>query len=211
MNSLSIPSAGESGLVRRISKGRLKGSKGSGPHVIDFQYNPTEISLSHNAEGHADPVNKGDNEGRSIIESLATRGSTRLILSSLTFTGDRCQSIVDILIEWVTPLQEGANQKPRREPLTFEWGVKGAGFHYQVELMRFDCTYTRFTRAGEPIRAEIRNLTLHVLPSSQDSPRAGAHGASGATPANGSWTQATSPGMDGPNTDRIRAGLKTGK
>ncbi|RSS80290.1 hypothetical protein EF919_40710, partial [Streptomyces sp. WAC02707] len=144
--------------MRKVSKARLKGSKGFEADVIEFQYNPTEISLSHNAEGHADPINKGDNEGRSIIENLATRGSTRLILSSLTFTGDRCQSIVDTLVKWVMPVQAGTNEKPRRERLTFEWGVKGAGFHYTVELMRFDCTYTRFTRTGVPIRAEIRNL-----------------------------------------------------
>ncbi|MBK3583254.1 hypothetical protein JHN49_05805 [Streptomyces sp. MBT57] len=188
-------------MVRKISKARLKGSKGFEADVIEFQYNPTEISLSHNAEGHADPINKGDNEGRSIIENLATRGSTRLILSSLTFTGDRCQSIVDTLVRWVMPVQIDANQKPRREQLTFEWGVKGAGFHYAVELMRFDCTFTRFTRTGVPIRAEIRNLTLHVLPNARGE-RAGRPQSTLA------WTSGTVPVKDDPNTDRIRTSLK---
>ncbi|MFC8956507.1 hypothetical protein ACFT8P_28360 [Streptomyces sp. NPDC057101] len=162
------PTAGPgqgSSLDRVVPRAKLIGFS----QTIEFQYNPTEINLSHNAEGYADPVSKGDNESRNILAHLATRGSTRLILSSLTFTGDRCQPTVDTLIKWVTPL----GQTPRREQLEFVWGAVGAGFHYKVELMRFDCTFSRFTRTGRPIRAEIRNLTLHILEQHRSEPRQG--------------------------------------
>jgi hypothetical protein len=156
-------------ITRAVSKAKLTGASGR----IEFQYNPTEISISHNAEGYSDPIGKKEADDRSLLHGLATRGATRIILSSLTFTGDNCQSIVDTLMTWVTQFQPPSSReqgqletpKPRRERLQFEWGPVGSGFHYTVELMRFDCTYTRFTRDGRPIRAEVRNLTLHVVGS----------------------------------------------
>ncbi|MFD5110364.1 CIS tube protein [Streptomyces cinereoruber] len=202
-------------MERSVSKARLKGSKGFDENIIDFHYNPSEIILSHNAEGYADSTSKGENEGRDIFNSLVTRGSTRLILSSLIFTGTTCQSKVETLIDWVTPMRAGANQKSRREQLTFEWGAKGAGFHYTVELMRFDCTYTRFTRTGNPIRVEIRNLTLHVLPSDrkQDRRAIGSHRApeSGAQWVKGEYVSRPAPGKGGPNADPVRDSLKMGR
>ncbi|MEU9979184.1 hypothetical protein [Streptomyces sp. NPDC051014] len=175
-SGVQIPGQGDS-TVRAFSRAKLSGPNGT----VDFEYNPTEISISHNAEGYSEPVKKDGNEGRSMMEALATRGSTRLILAPLTFTGSRCLPSVEMLISWVTPYTSTENgKKPKRYTLSFEWGSVGSGFHYAVELMRFDCTYSRFTRDGSPIRAEVRNLTLHVL---------GAHGS-------GDQADGTSAGID---------------
>ncbi|MEU9255929.1 hypothetical protein AB0D66_29320 [Streptomyces sp. NPDC048270] len=145
-------------ITRPVTKAVLTGPSGR----IDFQYNPTEISISHNAEGFSDPIGKKEPDDRSVLSGLATRGSTRLILSTLTFTGSQCQTNVARLMKWVKPSQPQQDGKPQRERLQFQWGSAGSGFLYEAELMRFDCTYTRFTSTGQPIRVEIRNLTLHV-------------------------------------------------
>ncbi|MEU9663566.1 hypothetical protein [Streptomyces chartreusis] len=57
-----------------------------------------------------------------------------------------------------------------RPRLSFEWGSSTGGFGYEVELMRFDSTFTRFTPAGAPIRAEIKNITLQILGELSDTP-----------------------------------------
>ncbi|MEW2275509.1 hypothetical protein GTY41_07260 [Streptomyces sp. SID685] len=135
---------------------------------IKFEYTPAEISISHNAEGVSDSSGQGADKGdpRSLLDQMATRGSTRLVMSLLTFTGgEQCRRVVEYLCRWVTPkpAEKGATGQPKREVLKFEWGPPDRGFNYAVELMRFDCTYTRFSRDGQPIRTEVRNLTLHVL------------------------------------------------
>ncbi|MFJ4966478.1 hypothetical protein EES43_02985 [Streptomyces sp. ADI96-02] len=210
---MSLPVSGS--LQRNVTKAVLRSQKN--PDVrFPFEYNPTEISISHNAEGLSDPVGKENAEdSRSIVASIATRGSTRLVLSALTFTGSSIQEKVRLLMDWVVEetvtRADGTTEKGRREPLRFQWGSTGVGFDMEVELMRFDCTYTRFARNGLPIRAEIRNLTLHVL-----SPSGGASAASGGTPPALSYPAPT-PGVPAglppgskpnPNTDVTAAMAK---
>lgn len=144
--------------------------------VLEFQYNPTEISITHNAEGLSDAIGENKDDARSIVSSIATRGATRLVLSSLTFAGADVQDKVALLMEWVVEdtvkQSDGTSHKGKRERLRFLWGATGTGFDYEVELMRFECTYTRFARDGLPIRVEVRNLTLHVLSQTRQPPGA---------------------------------------
>ncbi|MFF7738343.1 MULTISPECIES: hypothetical protein [unclassified Streptomyces] len=176
-----VPSG--SSLQRNVAKGVLQDGKG---RDFTFEYNPAEISLSHNAEGLTDPVGQDSKRDHSLVAAMVTRGSTRLIMSTLVLTGTDIGSRVELLLEWVV---ERTQQRPEgtavpgeRERLTFRWGTAGTGLDYTVELMRFDCTYTRFTRDGLPIRAEIRNLTLHVLGRADAAPAAAA-GTVGTKPA----------------------------
>lgn len=185
-------------LQRKVTKAVLRGANGG---QLEFEYNPTEISISHNDEGLSDSMGESKGDARSIVSSIATRGATRLVMSSLTFTGEGVQDKVALLLTWVVEdtvkQADGALQKGRRERLRFQWGSKGIGFDYEVELMRFDCTYTRFARNGLPIRVEIRNLTLHVLSHTGDT--AGSIGGSGSalTPsASGNTPAGLPPGME---------------
>ncbi|MFC8093540.1 hypothetical protein [Streptomyces sp. NPDC057301] len=177
---MTVPAG--SSLQRNVTKGVLRDGKGKD---FTFEYNPTEISLSHNAEGLTDPVGQDSKHDHSLVAAMVTRGSTRLIMSTLVLTGTDIRSRVDLLLEWVV---ERTQQRPedtavagKRERLTFQWGTTGSGLDYTVELMRFDCTYTRFARDGLPIRAEIRNLTLHVLGRADSAPAAA--GTVGTAPA----------------------------
>ncbi|MEV7251166.1 hypothetical protein [Streptomyces cyaneofuscatus] len=161
---MTLPVSGA--LQRNVTKALLR-SEEQPDKIFTFEYNPTEISLSHNAEGLSDPMGgEKTQDTRFIVSTITSRGSTRLVMSPLTFTGEHIPRI-GLLLDWVTEhthkRSDGAMEMGRRERLRFQWGSKGTGFDYQVELMRFDCTYTRFARNGRPIRAEIRNLTLHVL------------------------------------------------
>ncbi|MEU9704464.1 hypothetical protein [Streptomyces sp. NPDC047981] len=194
-------------MTRLVAKARLSG----GGKNLDFEYNPSEISISHNAEGLSDPMGakKGDDD-RNAWSALATRGSTRLILSPLTFTGDGCQPVVKLLMDWVAQKVFDGESKSRREILEFKWGAVGKGFHYEVELVRFDCTYTRFTREGRPIRAEVRNVTLNVL---GDAHGGGPGAPSGAVIDAHRGAERVPAGMDsaiGPNSDPVRSMLGGG-
>ncbi|MFD4577394.1 hypothetical protein ACFWNK_08395 [Streptomyces sp. NPDC058417] len=177
---MTVPPAGS--LQRNVARGALRDGRGT---EFAFEYNPSEISLSHNAEGLADPIGKDNKHDHSLMAAMVTRGSTRLVMSTLVLTGTDIRSRVDLLLEWVV---ERTQQRPEgtavpgeRERLTFRWGAAGTGLDYTVELMRFDCTYTRFTRDGVPIRAEVRNLTLHVLGRADAAPAAA--GTGGTAPA----------------------------
>ncbi|WP_435241626.1 hypothetical protein [Streptomyces cucumeris] len=164
-------------LQRAVSKARLS-SAVDRSQFIELQYNPTEISISHNAEGISDPIGGEKKQGFSgALQSVYSLGSSRLILSLLTFAGRECGEVVEKLLAWVQPLSKDTSGAPdgtvgagEHERLTFEWGNSTAGFNYAVQLMRFDCTYTRFTGDGIPIRAEVRNLTMHILGKSPHSP-----------------------------------------
>lgn len=207
---MTVPTG--SALQRNVSKAVLRGLSGG---EFAFEYNPTEISLSHNAEGLSDPVGHDTKkDDHSIVSSIATRGSTRLVMAPLTFTGWDIQQKIDLLLEWVQEKsanrQDGTTEQGKRPRLYFQWGAKGAGFDYEVELMRFDCTYTRFSRNGRPIRAEVRNLTLHVLSHGSATPAAAT---GGATPeaAAGNGPAGLPPGTPAdPNADPTRTLLKQG-
>ncbi|MEU6631980.1 hypothetical protein ABZ905_27410 [Streptomyces parvus] len=210
---MTLPVSGS--LQRNVTKALLR-SEEQPDKIFTFEYNPTEISLSHNAEGLADQMG-GEKTGdtRFIVSSITTRGSTRLIMSPLTFTGDRIQKI-DLLLDWViehTQRQpDGALGAGKRERLRFQWGSKGIGFDYQVELMRFDCTYTRFARNGRPIRAEIRNLTLHVLDHADGPAHPGgtSPALTAAAPATGVPAGLPAGTKPDPNADPTRVMLKNG-
>ncbi|MFJ1912739.1 hypothetical protein ACIOGX_12485 [Streptomyces sp. NPDC088147] len=200
---------GGGSLQRVVTRAQLR----SRHETVVFQFNPTEISISHNAEGLADPIGPQDKEdARAFVHSIATRGSTRLVVSSLVFTGERCQTIVATLMDWVAERPPpGGKGKGRREPLRFEWGAADRGFDYSVELMRFDCTYTRFSRGGRPIRAELRNLTLHVLGhGAGDAAERGGHvnPAIGAQRGNRRPAGLPDDAALGPHTDPGRAWVK---
>ncbi|MFF4983949.1 hypothetical protein ACFY3O_28380 [Streptomyces sp. NPDC001046] len=177
---MTVPAGGS--LQRNVTKGVLRDGKGKD---FTFEYNPTEISLSHNAEGLTDPVGQDSKHDHSLVAAMVTRGSTRLIMSTLVLTGTDIRSRVELLLEWVVERTqqrpEGTTVPGERERLTFQWGTTGTGLDYTVELMRFDCTYTRFTRDGLPIRAEIHNLTLHVLGKADATPATA--GTGGTAPA----------------------------
>jgi hypothetical protein len=189
-------------LARNVTKARLSSAEGS---PLVFEFNPSEISISHNAEGLADPVGTSKG-GKSSWQSAITHsyGSTRLVMSTITFSGNDCKSVVVKLMKWVEKPPKRGGIEGQRVKLKFEWGSVGRGFLYKVELVRFDCTYTRFTRDGRPIRAEIRNMTLHVLQEGKDH---------GAEPGKGSQLKPPTPtrvpaGLDGqvgPNADPGRA------
>lgn len=158
--------------------------------VVVFDYNPTEIGLAHDAEPGAMYVNR-DRANASTGASLSafmSVGSTRLHFSQLLFVGNDCRQVVDLLKTWVIPNLEvkqgsaagsttlagvgggmpsatAADSRPesKRPPLRFEWGTQTNGFYEEVELVRFDCSFTRFSAEAAPIRAEIRGLTLHLV------------------------------------------------
>ncbi|MFI8221224.1 hypothetical protein [Streptomyces sp. NPDC085932] len=207
---MTLPSG--SALQRNVSKAVLRDATGG---EFTFEYNPTEISLSHNAEGLSDPVGHDTKkDDHSIVSSIATRGSTRLVMATLTFTGWDIQQKIDLLLEWVQEQsanrQDGTTEQGKRPRLRFRWGAKGAGFDYEVELMRFDCTYTRFSRNGRPIRAEVRNLTLHVL-SHDGAASAAGTGSAGPQAVVGGGPAGLPPGTrTNPNTDPTRLMLKQG-
>ncbi|MEW1615888.1 MULTISPECIES: hypothetical protein [unclassified Streptomyces] len=210
---MTLPVSGS--LQRNVTKALLR-SEEQPDKIFTFEYNPTEISLSHNAEGLSDPMG-GEKTGNTqfIVSSITTRGSTRLIMSPLTFTGDRIQDIA-MLLDWVTEhtqkRADGTVEMGKRERLRFQWGSKGIGFDYQVELMRFDCTYTRFARNGRPIRAEIRNLTLHVLDHTDGPTHLGGTSPALTATAPAAGVPAGLPAGTGPdrNADGIRVLLKNG-
>ncbi|MEU8825019.1 hypothetical protein [Streptomyces sp. NPDC048636] len=164
-------------LQRAISPAKLS-SAADPSNRIDFQYTPTEISISHNAEGISDPIGGEKKQGFSgALQSVYSMGSSRLILSPLTFTGRGCDQVVEKLLQWVQPVSKdtstaagGTVGAGEHERLVFEWGNSTSGFNYAVQLMRFDCTYTRFTSDGVPVRAEVRNLTMHILGKSPHLP-----------------------------------------
>lgn len=199
-------------LQRNVTKAVLRSAKGQD---FTFEYNPTEISISHNAEGLADPVGKDSAEdARSIVSSIATRGSTRLVMSALTFAGENIQDKIGLLVAWVTAetitRPDGTSERGKRERLRFQWGSRGTGFDYEVELMRFECMYTRFAHNGRPTRAEVRNLTLHVLSHTGDTATPADRGGL-ALPASaiGSGPAGLPPGMKhSHNADPTRTLLK---
>ncbi|MFD5574642.1 CIS tube protein [Streptomyces cadmiisoli] len=201
-----------SSLQRNVSRAVLRSLTGD---EFPFEYNPTEITISHNDEGLADPVGRdGRKDDHSIVSSIATRGSTRLVMSTLTFTGEDIQHKIELLLEWVTEdtvtRSDGTKEKGKRERLRFQWGTRGSGFDYEVELMRFDCTYTRFARGGRPVRAEVRNLTLHVLSHTGATPTPA--GTGGTAPAVSDGGPAGLPPGTAPdaNADPTRTLLKKG-
>ncbi|MEU8934289.1 hypothetical protein AB0D30_30940 [Streptomyces sp. NPDC048409] len=87
-------------------------------------------------------------------------------------------------------------QTKKRPPLKFEWGAAHNGFDFEVELMRFDCSYTRFSPAGMPVRAEVRNLTLHLV--THDLKEFAGNGFSRDVPAG-------APGRNSPMGDPLRS------
>ncbi|MFF4934825.1 hypothetical protein ACFY2H_39115 [Streptomyces griseofuscus] len=146
---------------------------------VRFDYNPAEIGLAHDADAGAmyvRPDKPGASSGAGLSAFLSV-GSTRLHFSQLIFVGQGCRDKVDLLCDWVLPNvpltsahsvvlgADGVEAKPqmKRPPLRFEWGPAKDGFNIEVELMRFDCSYTRFSATGTPVRAEVRNLTLHLV------------------------------------------------
>ncbi|MFJ5646116.1 hypothetical protein [Streptomyces sp. NPDC093223] len=148
--------------------------------IVEFDYNPVEIGLAHDAEPGAMYVNrdKAIASSGASLSALMSIGSTRLHFSQLLFTGIGCRQVVELLKSWVVPNLQvkqapsavGADGKPesKRPPLRFEWGAQTIGFYEEVELVRFDCSFTRFSAQAAPIRAEIRNLTLHLVKHSLD-------------------------------------------
>ncbi|MFF8831237.1 hypothetical protein [Streptomyces sp. NPDC015131] len=208
---MSTPATGTS-LQRAVRKAVLRDPAG---RKVTFAFNPVQISLSHNAEGLSDPVGQDDGRNdQSLVSSIATRGSTRLILSTLTFVGDGIQNDVALLLGWVTEetvtRPDGTTEKGKRQRLGFQWGTKGSGLDYEVELMRFDCTYTRFARDGRPIRAEVRNLTLHVLSHTGPTPASAGTGSTApAVPGGGPAGLPAGAGAD-PNADPTRTLLGRG-
>lgn len=174
---------------------------------IVFHYNPTEIGISHDADGSSTYVHPDAKAASTAaaLSALYSLGSTRLALPNLVFTGAGCRDIVMRLLKWVTPVTGGRSvSMGQRPPLRFVWGNPTSGFDLDVELMRFDCTYTRFTGQGVPIRAEVRHLTLHIVqrnPNSSLPPGAG--------PTAGLAPSATRPGRaplttGGPRRDTAR-------
>ncbi|MFQ3561106.1 hypothetical protein QZN11_30555 [Streptomyces gramineus] len=149
--------------------------------VVEFHYNPTEIGLAHDAEPGAMYVNrdKANASTGASLSAFMSVGSTRLHFSQLLFVGVGCRQVVELLKTWVVPNLEvrqgpsatAADGKPesKRPPLLFEWGTQANGFYEEVELVRFDCSFTRFSTEAAPIRAEIRNLTLHLVTHQLDS------------------------------------------
>jgi hypothetical protein len=157
--------------------------------MVVFDYNPTEIGIAHDADIGTMYVrpDKPTSSTGAALTAFQSLGSTRLQFSQLIFVGRKCRDEVEKLRKWVQPSVPaksaatssvltkgggGADGKPQltRPPLQFIWGTKGDGFDFKVELMRFDCSYTRFSEQGVPIRAEVRNLTLHIVEDTQLAP-----------------------------------------
>lgn len=149
---------------------------------VPFTFNPEEVRVTRRADLRS--------RGSSSESSGTPKGSTgsifrkappsEITLSNVLFDGATTKVHCDQLLNWMSPgggaagaligmatsvLRRGRGGRASRLPeLIFQWGPPMAGFTVHVVLSHCTISYTRFNRAGVPIRAKV-SLVMVEEPS----------------------------------------------
>jgi hypothetical protein len=146
---------------------------------VPFDFNPEKIKMSRTLTSGSYPQPQ-----LKLAPSATPRTSggqqsgpkkpspMKIDLSGLIFEGPFTKIRCDLLLSWMNTYPKAlsipgpkANRETIPAELTFMWGPPKVGFMYQCSLASCTVTYTRFSGAGIPIRAEV-NMTLHEVESS---------------------------------------------
>jgi nucleoid-associated protein YgaU len=150
--------------------------------TVWFDFHPEKIQMQRNSQASFRPSasangpRPGGGSG-SIFQGAA--GSTFTINDAL-LTGMTTKPRVDTLMSWLSPgggllgaligaavsaISGGkVNLLAAQPDVTFSYGPPEMGFLYQVKLRSVTANFTRFTREGIPVRAEV-NLQMQEQPS----------------------------------------------
>jgi phage tail-like protein len=121
--------------------------------MVRFTFSPEKITISHTAKGEEVPAATGKTSTMvTYEESLKAQGETIIGLSGLTFDGEDVKGNCEQLLTWTNgvPIRADESATLALPLLTFVWGSS----QWDVKLRSADITYTRFSSAGLPIRAE---------------------------------------------------------
>ena len=152
------------------------------PGLVQFDFNPEEISVRRSADLRHQPSASsagGTPAGSSGSIFRGAKPST-ITLGKVVLHGRDTKSRCDQLLNWMSPgggllgalggaalsaATGGALNLTTSTPtVTFQWGPPVLGFVYDVKVASATISYTRFTSAGVPVRAVVA-LTLQEQPS----------------------------------------------
>jgi phage tail-like protein len=131
--------------------------KKSDAESVSFSYNPTSMSIVRATTFRSEGALVAYQQQQVVdIEKLS------ITVHNLRLEGEKQVGKVPTLFGWLQPKQ-GAKQESKggtnqAEAQRLELKM-GDGIHYEVTLNKLDVKYTRFSREGVPIRAEV-GITL---------------------------------------------------
>lgn len=143
---------------------------------VPFDFNPEKIGMSRTstAGNYAMPdppvqlAGQKTSGGSKKVPKKVT--VSKISVDQVVFEGPFTKLRCDTLLTWMNPssgflalakIKKNLSHAPA--PLTFQWGPPMIGFMYKVWLTSCKVTYTRFSHAGIPLRAEI-NLAMDEIP-----------------------------------------------
>jgi len=138
---------------------------------VTFDFNPAAIVISHTAPMQTSHGRGGHHDGdrdsggstaalSSVDEVAKANGVTSIAMRALTFVGPQVSDTCGRLLSWTQFKEVGNSAQARDLPeLKFIWGAQ----IYLVNLNQVTVNYTRFSKTGKPVRAQV-DLTLHSIP-----------------------------------------------
>lgn len=150
---------------------------------IYFDFNPSQITVSHTAKEEKDPVNKEESapgaDGQPTVfvspeAQLAAAGTTTVKLDNIIFDGAGVQKTCSQFLNWSYPQTNAAGRtEPDKEQLpvlTFKWGTLVFG----GMLQQVTVTYKKFSSNGTPTRASVSlSLSQFNVPHRKTNPTSG--------------------------------------
>src|SRR5215469_3593943 len=119
---------------------------------VTFDFNPKEISLSHNTSTQAVPTTKQTSQTHATTPHGVSRVSQMMInIQGLVLVGSDVKNRCEQLLAWTFP--KGQDQQAQLPPLRLSWGA--LSFKDHVKLTGTDIRYQRFAADGMPIRAMV--------------------------------------------------------
>ena len=142
--------------------------------VVIFDFNPEAITMARQGQ-YGSRATPGATSGSSSSCYAQNVKNSKITLKQVTFEGMTTKLRCDTLLGWMSPGSvpnivgmvaaiAGLNLTAEPPVLTFQWGPPMIGFMYSVIMTSCTVTYTRFTSAGIPVRAQI-DLQLQEMPS----------------------------------------------
>jgi hypothetical protein len=146
--------------------------------VVPFDYNPEKIVMARSSTTRSTPRLTGatgnlpgTNTAGGQRSPTQTVTGSKITLNPVILEGPLTKLRCDTLLTWMNPqsgflaiaaLKKNLSAEPAK--LTFSWGPPMIGFMYDCKITSCTVTYTRFSGAGIPLRAEL-NIQLDEIPS----------------------------------------------
>lgn len=128
---------------------------------MDFQFNPTDLTLAKSADWSATTAKSGQT---GPVEFQGAKPSTLTLKMFLDASADQGNSVVDSLEKLAAACvptdQSGSKKKPNPPWVQFSWGATKSFVGY---ISSVSAQITMFTPTGTPLRATA-TVTLNELP-----------------------------------------------